>query len=375
MHPELFYIPGTHFPIPSYGAMVLISFLGGTWWMAQRARRVKADPDVTLNIALISLITSTIGARTFYVVHYWDQQFADNPRRIFDIQQGGFEIYGGLIAAFVCSLLYGLIRRLPARIYADCAAPSILLGMGIGRIGCFLFGCCWGSPCPDNMPWAVQFPYGSPVFNRQWEGRQVTVPAELLLLEESGIATPIPNMILKMPVTDLQERMNKAEQAIVKAKAAGDQRKIERATHTCELLKRGVQPLFKHYESFHTTPTELKDAKASHLHTLSVHPSQIYGAVGPILLALITNAWFYRRKHHGTVMPLGFMLYAVERFIEEAIRSDNPHDTFGLTIAQGISVGIFVTCVLTLLIILKMPPHATNVKPWQPPAKNVQAPV
>lgn len=369
MHPELFNIPGTQFPVPSYGFMVLIAFLSGTWWFTHRVRRVKADPDAVLSIALISLISSTVGARAFYVIHYWHDQFADNPRRIFDIQAGGFEIYGGIIAAFVCSMAYGLIRRLPLRVYADASAPSILLGMGIGRIGCFLFGCCWGSVCPAHLPWAVEFPYGSPPFLRQWESREITVPAELILSDQTGIATPIPSRLLTTSMDDLNKRVEKAEKMLADAKAANDETKIKRAEHMRELLDRAMQPLLAHYHSLDTTPAELDHSIASHLHTLSVHPSQLYGAVGPILLAFLTNAWFYRRKHHGTVLPLGFMLYAVQRFIEEAIRSDNPIDTFGFTISQGVSVGVFVLCGVALLIILKLPPRAANVKPWYPPGK------
>ncbi|MBI4579186.1 MAG: prolipoprotein diacylglyceryl transferase [Planctomycetes bacterium] len=369
MHPELFTIPGIHLTVPSYGAMVLIAFLGSTWCATRRARRVKADPDIILNLAFISLVTSTIGARAFYVIHYWKDQFADQPRRIFELQAGGFEIYGGVIAAFVCCLLYGLIRRLPCRLYADIIAPSLLLGMGIGRIGCLLFGCCWGGTCSAHLPWAVQFPFGSPPFNRQWENRQVTVPAELILVDSSGMSGPFPRSLMKNSVPDLRDKLAKAEEGVAKAQAAGDEKKLASATRMRSVLERGLEPILGHYERFDDTPDQLLAMSASpEFRTLPLHPSQLYGAIGPILLAFLLNAYFYRRPHHGTVMPLGFILYAVERFIEEAIRSDNPHDTFGLTISQGVSVGVLLVCLLVLLAIRQMPPRAANVKPWVPVA-------
>jgi len=43
---------------------------------------------------------------------------------------------------------------------ADCIVPGLLVGLAIGRIGCFLNGCCYGGPC--DLPWAVQFPPESP---------------------------------------------------------------------------------------------------------------------------------------------------------------------------------------------------------------------
>jgi phosphatidylglycerol:prolipoprotein diacylglycerol transferase len=375
MHPELFKIPGTNFVVPGYGAMVLLAFLAATWWSTHRARRVKADPDIVLNLSFISLVTSTIGARAFYVLHYWKDQFADNPGRVLDLQTGGFEIYGGVIGAFVCCILYGLIKRLPLRIYADITMPSLLLGMGIGRIGCFLFGCCWGGACPANLPWAVQFPYGSPAFNREWEERQLTLPAELVLIDESGLCGPMPRALLKTSVADLQGRLAKMEEKVAQAQASGDQKKIATATRTRDIMRRGMAPLLNHYRTYDVSAADLLALSSlAEFRTHPRHPSQLYGAVGPILLALVTNAYFYRRKRHGTVMALGFAVYAVERFVEEIIRSDNPHDTFGLTISQGVSVGVLLAALLAWLILRQMPEGSPHAKPWYPPDAKKPAP-
>jgi len=83
---------------------------------------------------------------------------------------------------------------------------------------------------------------------------------------------------------------------------------------------------------------------------------------------MLTNSYFYRRKRHGTVMPLGFMLYAVERFVEEAIRSDNPLDTFGLTISQGVSIVVFLLALAVWFGLKLLPLHASAV-PWVPEGK------
>jgi phosphatidylglycerol:prolipoprotein diacylglycerol transferase len=63
--------------------------------------------------------------------------------------------YGGLIGALAVAFWYMRKTRLPALKTADVFAPAIALGHGIGRLGCFSAGCCWGIEC--DRPWAVTF--------------------------------------------------------------------------------------------------------------------------------------------------------------------------------------------------------------------------
>ncbi|MHC4798554.1 MAG: prolipoprotein diacylglyceryl transferase [Planctomycetota bacterium] len=358
MYPKLFTIPGINFPVPGYGAMVLIAFLGATFWMARRAVKVKADPDIILNLGFIILIFSAVGARTFYVVHRWDSVFAHDPAAIFNVRAGGFELYGGLIGAFIPCLLYLLYKRLSIRLYADIVAPSLLLGMGIGRIGCFLFGCCWGGPCGDHLPWAVEFSFASPPHQRQWENRLVTVPAELILIESSGTASPIPRDILALTPAQydkLRAKLEEKASALADAEEQGDQKKIKRAKAEHQRLNEAAQSLFGHFERFDTTSAALCDLADNPVYkSLPVHPSQIYGAIGPLVLAFLLSAYFYRRKRHGSVFLLAMLLYSVQRFIEEAIRIDNPRDVFGMTASQSVSIAIFLLSIIGFLILQKM---------------------
>ncbi|UCD27419.1 MAG: prolipoprotein diacylglyceryl transferase [Planctomycetota bacterium] len=367
MHPELFTIPGINFTVPSYGAMVLIAFLGATFWMAHRAKKVKADPDIVLNLGFIILIFSAIGARAFYVLHRWDTDFAHNPAQIFNIRAGGFELYGGVLGAFIPCFLYLWYKGLSKRLYADLVAPSLLFGMGVGRIGCFLFGCCWGGSCPESVPWAVKFPFGSPPHNRQWQERQVTVPAELIFIDSSGIAAPMPKQILIPDGLDkIKQKLDRKSAALAEAEKQGDQKKIERARTDYERWEQMAQPLFNHFKSFDTTTTALADlADGPEYYATAVHPSQIYGAIGPLLLAWLTSAYFYRRKRHGTVFLLAMTLYAVERFMEEAIRIDNLRDTLGMTASQAISIALFVISVMGFFILQKLQLRSPRAVPCQ----------
>ncbi len=375
VHPELFKIPWLNTTVPSYGVMLVIGFLGGTWWMTRRAGRVKADPDIVLNLAFIVLFFSMLGARAFYVVHYWESQFADRPGQILDLRAGGFEFYGGLAGAFVPAVLYLWYKGLSIRLYADLVTPSLLFGLGIGRIGCFLFGCCWGGSCPPGLPWAVRFPYGSPPHQRQWEHRLATLPAELVFIDPVGLAAPVPRRILALTAENmakLRTRLAEAATAAADAKAEGDPERIEKAQADSARLQRAAGLLLDHLARFDAMPASLGELAARPaFRTGPLHPAQIYALIGALLLAWLTNACFYRRKRHGTVMVLGLMLYAVERFVAEVIRVDNPRDTFGLTISQGISIALFLTALVSLLVLRRLPlrspkPAACAARPEPP---------
>ncbi len=377
MRPELFRLPGTSFMVPSYGAMVVIAFLVGTWWMTRRASKVKCDPDVVLSLALIALVFGWVGGRTFYVIHYWKTQFAHQPWQVLNLTSGGFEVYGGVLSASVFSILYLLIRRLPVRLYADLTAPSLLFGMGVGRIGCFLVGCCWGAQCPESLPWAVRFPALSSPQEQQWADRIVTLPADLIIIEpDSGLGLPIPNQILKLSDAEMDRmrtRLAGIDQEIQKARDSNNQLKLGKAMST----KLALEAVFAHLDRFQTTMPQLKALAARpEFRSAPVHPVQVYSAIGPLLLAWLLSAWFYRRQRHGMVMALAMILYAIERFIEEMVRTDNPLDTFGLTVSQGVSVLIAAGGVVWWLILLRMPLRSSRpgipVKNQPPPEATPQ---
>ena len=356
MHPELFTIPGLNLAVPSYGALLVAGFLSGIWWATRRATRVKADPDLILNLGFIILFFSMVGARAFYVIHHWDSQFAGHPKQILNLRAGGFEFYGGFIAAFVAAAGYLWYKRASLRLYVDIVAPSIMPGMGVARIGCFLFGCCWGGPCPAGLPWAVRFPCASPAHQRQWEHRLVTLPAELILVGPNGEATPLPRQIFKLASEDLEPALDKATSALEEAKAGGDSERINQAQHRLEQVQEAIASIQGHFEAFDVEPAALRElTHRPEYGSTPVHPAQLYASIGGLLLAWLTNAYFYRRRRHGTVMVLALMLYAVQRFVEEIIRIDNPRDTLGLTISQGIGVVIFVTALVLLFIVRQLP--------------------
>ncbi len=334
MFPTLFHLPIIGLPIHGYGLMLMIAFLGGTWWAARRAAKVKADPDFVINLGFTALIASIIGARLFFVIHYWERFEGRGVRELFNLTSGGMEFYGGFIGAFIATVGYIAWKKNSIRLYADIVAPSIMFGMGAARIGCFLNGCCWGAPCHHELPWSVQFPVASPAQYSQWEDRLSTLPAELIVVSRhSGMAYPVPRDLLTSGARD--------DESLRFLKAQANQ--------------------------FHTTPEELRrQARRDEFRSLPVHPAQLYASVSGFVLAFLLNAVFHRRIRQGAVFGLLLVLYPVSRLMEEVIRIDNPQDVAGMTASQFVSLLLIVAGIVWLIAVHRMPlrsPYATEPAP------------
>ncbi len=161
---------GAGVPIRGYGVMLLIAAAAGTWLSILRGRREGIDADTILSLATEVFIWGLVGARLFYVIEYREQFFAAGKPLgqtlldIVNIANGGLVVFGSLPTAAVAAWRFAARRGLPLLTLADCAAPGMLLGLAIGRVGCFLNGCCYGGPC--DLPWSVTFPAGTEVAAR-----------------------------------------------------------------------------------------------------------------------------------------------------------------------------------------------------------------
>lgn len=152
MHPILFELLGLK--IYSYGALVALAFLAGIALMAFRAQKAGDNPDSYLEAAIWFIIAGIGGARLFYFFWY-PQVFWANPIGA-TLSQGGLVWYGGVIAVLLATILFTWLKKIPFFHFTDIVAPSAALGLAIGRIGCLLSGCCFGSAC--TLPWAIHYP-------------------------------------------------------------------------------------------------------------------------------------------------------------------------------------------------------------------------
>jgi len=129
--------------IYSYGLMLVAAFLISSTLASLQAKRENIHPDVIFNLCFIVFIWGIIGARLLYVIENAGY-YLNNPLEIIMLQRGGLSWFGGLILGIFCAALYLKKRNLAAYKILDCIVPFVALGQAIGRVGCFLNGCCFG---------------------------------------------------------------------------------------------------------------------------------------------------------------------------------------------------------------------------------------
>ena len=142
------------FRIYTYGVMIALGLLVGIILATRRARREGIDANKILDTTFYALIAALLGSRLLFVLFYLED-YLDAPFRILKLWEGGLVFYGGLIPAVIVGLWYITRSGLPIWQTADIFAPSIAIGHGLGRLGCFFAGCCYGKEC--NLPWAITF--------------------------------------------------------------------------------------------------------------------------------------------------------------------------------------------------------------------------
>jgi phosphatidylglycerol:prolipoprotein diacylglycerol transferase len=146
--------PWTPVPIYAYGVMLGTSLVVG-WFLAMKlAKQDGIDQQEAGTIYMWTAVWSIIGARLLYVITNASE--FDSITQIVMVNRGGLVAYGGMIGGFLASWYGCHKRKIPLLQWADVAAPSVVLGTAITRMGCFLFGCDYGAR--SSLPWAVSFP-------------------------------------------------------------------------------------------------------------------------------------------------------------------------------------------------------------------------
>jgi phosphatidylglycerol---prolipoprotein diacylglyceryl transferase len=152
MYPRLFEFGW--FTVYSYGLLLALAYLLGLRMALVRARHRGLDSTRVMDLGIWIIISALIGAKLMLLIVDWDY-FSRNPRELISLAQSGGVFYGGLILALIVALWYMWRHRMNIWATCDVFAPGIALGHVIGRIGCFLAGCCYGRP--TDVPWAVRF--------------------------------------------------------------------------------------------------------------------------------------------------------------------------------------------------------------------------
>lgn len=106
---------------------------------ARDGSMVEVPPqEIVTDMVMLVLIAGVIGSRIFHIFEHLDEFAADPASMIFS--RSGLSIFGGLIFGTITGLLFIRKYKLPARPLLDAVAPAMMLGYGIGRIGCQVAG-------------------------------------------------------------------------------------------------------------------------------------------------------------------------------------------------------------------------------------------
>ncbi len=159
MHPVLLHIG--NFELASYGLMTALGYIAATSYLLPRLKTcgIKGlTKDIFWNLIFITFVGAIVGGKLLFIMVSWSQlgpTFAEKISYIVHNLRYGFVFFGGMLVAVGALIAYIRYKNLPLLKTADFLIVGLPLGHALGRIGCFLAGCCYGKP--TTLPWGVTF--------------------------------------------------------------------------------------------------------------------------------------------------------------------------------------------------------------------------
>lgn len=364
-------------PIRGYGLMVFLGVVSGVALAVNRAKQEGISPEVIYSLALWMCVGGIVGARLFYIIEYWDHfqkpTLGETLRSMLNFTKGGLVIYGCFLGGSAAGIVFFIRRKLPVLVLADVIAPSMTLGLALGRVGCFLNGCCFGGTC--DLPWAVSFPPNSPVYQSHldraaftlhgihFEANRADAPAVVQSVDRDSAAAKAglkPGDRL-LSIIAMPDNVDKpfdllADESMMPGVRPGSIATAQRAlariqspqTITIHALDADGNRVERRWTIDQPEPPPTG--------SLPVHPAQLYSAIDAFLLTLLLLAWYPFRRHAGEVTALMITIYPISRFLQEIIRTDEmPVFGTGMSISQNISILLLVAAAALWIVVLKSP--------------------
>jgi phosphatidylglycerol:prolipoprotein diacylglycerol transferase len=332
-------------PIRGYGVMLLCGILAGVGLAGYRAQQLGVDADHIYSLAFWMFAGGILGARTFFVVQYW-QSFQRETTlatilEIAKVTEGGLVVYGALVGSLIAWIIFCRYRKLPLLAVGDIIAPAMLLGLSLGRIGCLANGCCYGGVCDAPLP-SVSFPQFVPPYLAQIETGRI-----LGLKLRQDVELDPDSELNDGEFSWAVEEVSEKSVAFNAGVRAGD-KVIRFQVQPLNIMKRAQKNKDKQaiLISLHTANQKAAYWTYPELpkRSLSTHPAQIYSSISALLLCAV--CWFafpYLEKDGGT-LALMLTFYPVTRFLLEWIRVDEASQLgTSLTISQLVSLGILLS--------------------------------
>jgi phosphatidylglycerol:prolipoprotein diacylglycerol transferase len=279
----------------------------------------------------------------------------------------------------------------------DLVAPSMVLGLALGRVGCLLNGCCFGGV--SDVPWSITFPADSPPYRDQRDQGEL---ADVVLAENNGRVVverivseaarsaglkpgdEIAGISGKLEDSTLMLRLGtkpkielvppeksfdpKIKDSLPRDAKPGLSRDVEEWLEKHEKLLESGKPNKRLLAAQDTLQAlsypniAVDTADGRHVawklpaRSLPVQPAQIYSTVDALLICIFLLAYYPYRRRDGEVLALMLTIYPVTRFLIEIIRVDEAGQ-FGtkLSISQWVSMGVLAGVAVLWVYVLRQP--------------------
>jgi prolipoprotein diacylglyceryltransferase len=322
-------------PIYGFGLMLCVAYLLCIWLAGRRAEREGIAKEHIQDLAIWLFVGGLLGARLTFLAHrpppggLWGV-VRELPR----IWDGGIVLYGSILGGLAAyGLAYLLVFRrhnLSTWKLADVIAPSFAVGLCLGRMGCFLNGCCFGQvACADCAVYAVEFPLSAPAREALVEAGAQTAAGFTIepgpVHETRGVQVGLVNPRSPAWASGLRpgDVITEVNGKSIAQRTADDGRTF----FPTQALEDSFRDWRRGDWTLDLTVLPKGEGEPEHRitfkpRTLGLYPTQPYEVVSMLLLFLLLTAYYPLRHRPGQVMAVLMMGYAAHRYLNEALRDD-----------------------------------------------------
>jgi phosphatidylglycerol:prolipoprotein diacylglycerol transferase len=144
-----------------HGLFTAIAVAVALWLAGYIGARQGISQDTIYGVAGWGVLGGVIGARLFHVADHLSF-YAANPLLIPAVWEGGIAVYGAFIGGLIGGGIAAWRAHLDPWPLLDIAAPAMLVGQAIGRLGCLSNGDAWGAPATNGCTACLTIVYTNP---------------------------------------------------------------------------------------------------------------------------------------------------------------------------------------------------------------------